>query len=122
VRVSVRQRCVRCLQPVETLVSGEVALVGRKPAGEEKGADPPEGMVYHDGDWLDLAGEVREVVLLETPTYPLCRSDCAGLCPHCGADRNLGPCGCGAERPVDPRLAALEALRRPPSDTKDRTS
>ena len=30
----------------------------------------------------------------------LCREDCAGLCPRCGADLNAGPCGC--HTPAEP--------------------
>ena len=53
---------------------------------------------------------VREEVLLGVPDAPLCRPDCAGLCPTCGADRNVGPCDCDtAVR--DERWAALDQLR-----------
>jgi uncharacterized protein len=113
VELRVRQACVRCLQPVETAVRGEVSEVVRKPGADETPAGVPEGMVYHDGESLDLADEVREVLLLEIPTNPLCRPDCAGLCPRCGANLNEGTHACSAPPAVDPRLAALAALRRP---------
>lgn len=115
-QLRVRQGCVRCLQPVETDVRAEVSVVGRKPSTEEAGTDASDGMVYHDGESFDLAGEIRELILLEIPANPLCRPDCAGLCPRCGADRNAGPCGCTETHAVDPRLAALEALRQPPRE------
>lgn len=41
-------------------------------------------------------------------TY-LCKEDCKGLCPHCGADRNVTECDCES-RQIDPRFAALRAL------------
>ena len=44
------------------------------------------------------------------PLAPLCRPDCAGLCPSCGADRNEGPCGC-VPAAANGRWAALDALR-----------
>ncbi|MFZ9580934.1 MAG: YceD family protein [Ilumatobacteraceae bacterium] len=44
------------------------------------------------------------------PDSPVCRPDCAGLCPACGADRNGGDCGCRIETP-DPRWAGLDAIR-----------
>jgi uncharacterized protein len=116
VRLRVRQGCVRCLQPVETDVRAEVSVVGRKPSAGESATDAADGMVYHDGESFDLGGEIRGVILLEVPANPLCRPDCAGLCPHCGADRNAGSCGCTETNAVDRRLAALEALRRPPSE------
>lgn len=62
------------------------------------------------GDLLDLEPLVREAVLLELPLAPLCRPDCAGLCPECGADRNESDCGDRAES-GDPRWAALDGLR-----------
>jgi len=37
-----------------------------------------------------------------------CREDCAGLCPQCGADRNLVACGC--EPPKDARWERLREL------------
>ena len=43
---------------------------------------------------IDLAPMVREDVLLGVPDAPLCRDDCPGLCPTCGADLADGPCGC----------------------------
>ena len=60
-------------------------------------------------DELDLEPLVRDAVLLELPLAPLCREDCAGLCPQCGANRNEGACGCAAPR--DPRWATLDVLR-----------
>ena len=62
------------------------------------------------GDQLDLRPLVREVVLLDAPSTPLCRPDCAGLCPTCGVDRNSQTCEC-APPPVDPRWSALDALK-----------
>ena len=64
-----------------------------------------------DDDDVDLEPLVRDAVLLELPLAPLCRPDCRGLCPICGADRNVEPCDC--EAPPDPRWAALDVLRLP---------
>jgi uncharacterized protein len=63
-----------------------------------------------EGDQLDLEPLVREALLLELPLAPLCRADCAGLCPECGADRNEINCGHHAEF-RDPRWDALDELR-----------
>jgi uncharacterized protein len=63
-------------------------------------------------DELDLGPLVRELLLLELPLAPLCRPDCRGLCPGCGADRNEESCTCVA--PVDPRWANLDVLRPGP--------
>jgi len=45
---------------------------------------------------------------LEIPLKPLCRPECKGLCPTCGADRNVAPCDCREEG--DERLAKLKSL------------
>ena len=52
---------------------------------------------------------VRDALLLDLPLVPLCRSDCAGLCPTCGANHNAVACDCATDEP-DPRWAALRSL------------
>lgn len=61
-------------------------------------------------DALDLTPTVRDAVVLVLDDPPvLCRDDCAGLCPVCGADRNETPCGCDTTV-RDDRWAALDEL------------
>jgi uncharacterized protein len=43
---------------------------------------------------LDLTEALRQCALLAIPMKPLCREDCAGLCPNCGHNLNLGACKC----------------------------
>lgn len=59
---------------------------------------------------LDLAEAVRQYATLALPIQPLCREACAGLCPLCGADRNVTACGC-QETVIDQRWAALAGLK-----------
>jgi uncharacterized metal-binding protein YceD (DUF177 family) len=68
------------------------------------------------GDQIDFTLLVREAVLLAVPDAPLCRADCPGLCPQCGADRASTTCSCVVET-RDPRWAALDALRGQLDDT-----
>lgn len=58
------------------------------------------------GAEFDLTDVVWEQLILSLPMKLLCKEDCAGICPHCGADRNERPCDC-EDRSVDPRLAVL---------------
>jgi uncharacterized protein len=98
--------CRRCLAPVGGTVAAEVREMYR-PAGAEEDAEE----TYLLGtDHLDLRPLARDAILLELPLAPLCRPDCAGLCPTCGVDRNQVDCHC-EESPVDPRWAALDVLR-----------
>ena len=59
---------------------------------------------------VDLTGDIREEVLLNLPHYPVCASDCKGLCPQCGRNLNDGPCGCTAPRD-DARWSGLNDLK-----------
>ncbi|MCS7207077.1 MAG: DUF177 domain-containing protein [Dehalococcoidia bacterium] len=66
---------------------------------------------------LDLTEVMRQYALVSIPMKPLCRADCRGLCPTCGADLNSGPCTCPA--PVsDPRWEALRRLLPPDAADK----
>ena len=58
---------------------------------------------------LDLAEAIRQYVLLVIPMKPLCREDCAGLCPHCGHNLNHGACDC-PHQDADPRWSELSKL------------
>ncbi|MFH1381265.1 MAG: DUF177 domain-containing protein [Chloroflexota bacterium] len=55
---------------------------------------------------LDLTEAIRQYLLLAIPMKPLCREDCAGLCPSCGANLNEAPCGCPPP-PADSRWSKL---------------
>jgi uncharacterized protein len=63
-----------------------------------------------EDDEVDLRPLLIEQIQLNVPMKPLCRPDCAGICPTCGANLNAGSCGCATEE-VDPRWKALEALK-----------
>jgi uncharacterized protein len=58
---------------------------------------------------LDLSEAMRQYALLAIPMKPLCREDCAGLCPHCGHNLNLGSCRCPSQA-IDPRWFQLTKL------------
>ncbi len=61
------------------------------------------------GDTLDLQEIVREELMLSLPSKPLCRADCKGICPGCGAELNEAECTCAPV--VDDRWSALAALK-----------
>ena len=58
---------------------------------------------------LDLAPLLRAETLIGVSHRALCRDDCQGLCPGCGANLNYAACSCDLDD-VDPRLAALKRL------------
>jgi uncharacterized protein len=51
-------------------------------------------VAYYEGDRLDLGDVIREQLFLAAPLSRLCRPDCRGLCPTCGANRNQTACAC----------------------------
>jgi uncharacterized protein len=121
--------CSRCLACYRQALHQTFRLV-LAPAGSRVPADP-EGAAalardgwcleeeieagWYRGSELDLGAFLHEIVALELPVKPLCREDCAGLCPRCGADLNNDPCEC-AEVPADSPFAALAALRTGPKE------
>jgi len=82
--------------PISDVVSGT-----HIPLPEE-----PGGFTIDEHHILDLTEAVRQNALLAIPMKPLCREDCAGLCPECGHNLNQGACGCLSQR-MDPRWAEL---------------
>jgi uncharacterized protein len=77
----------------------------------ERSITAPETEIgYYQGDGLALEDVLREQVLLSLPLRTLCKPDCKGLCPRCGANRNSQPCTCDVG-PSDPRWEALADLR-----------
>ena len=73
---------------------------------EDDGSDPFRFPL--DGDEIDLDEILSTCFVLDMETKFLCTEDCKGLCPTCGRNLNLGPCGCRKQR--DPRFAVLEQL------------
>ena len=53
---------------------------------------------------------VRACVLLEVPAKVLCREDCKGLCPVCGANLNHGTCTCQEGAEVTNPFSALKSI------------
>jgi uncharacterized protein len=110
--------CNRCLKPVQQTVESAIDLVlversRKREATEEEQLEAQElGLVEVEGGMFDSRPLVVEQVELSLPMKPLCREDCAGLCPQCGQDWNEGRCSCVHER-VDPRWAALAMLKVP---------
>ena len=103
VRARWEGECRRCLRPVGGELAADVLEVFE--------AEPTEGETSKlDGVKIDLEPLVREAVLLDLPLAPLCRDDCGGLCPECGALRDEVDCGHGGGD-VDPRWGALQELR-----------
>ena len=66
---------------------------------------------FYEDHVIDLGQLMQEQCYLAVPMKPLCKEDCRGLCPDCGANLNTATCQCQRAW-VDPRLAVLEQLRK----------
>ena len=102
-QTTVKRMCGRCLKEFSADTRAEV-IEKFYPVGTEQIED--DAFVY-DSDVIDITEPLRESLLLAEPIQALCKEDCRGLCPVCGADLNDGDCGCDRFT-VDPRLAALK--------------
>jgi uncharacterized protein len=87
-----------------------VFAVDRDPlTGEPVEGIEPDTFMVDDRQHLDLSEAVRQYEMAALPIQPVCREDCAGLCPTCGKDLNQGPCGCSRETD-DSRWGTLAGL------------
>jgi uncharacterized protein len=116
--------CGRCLTPVAVAlpVDFELTLVPSdeyEPRAEKSGSTGKAGGSFEPGDAeedvytgkvIDLDPILREQLLLALPGYPVCKDDCKGLCPVCGANLNDRECGCDRHVP-DPRWAGLKNVK-----------
>ena len=108
--------CDRCLKPVELPVNVDFTLEYISDSDYEsiETAELTEAEMsvsVFDGAAIDVDEIVKEQILLTVPTRMLCREDCKGICPECGADRNTGECDC-VTNDTDPRWAALKNLTK----------
>lgn len=123
IRVSLRlsfafvMPCSRCLRETKQgfSESGEFIFtpVPPKLLPEQRLEEEDFSTIHFSGEEIDIAPMIREMIILALPMKPLCKPDCKGLCPLCGADRNRESCEHGEEtQPGDPRWAGLRAFRK----------
>ncbi len=98
--------CQRCLGDAVL----DVPISAREYQAADPGASEELRSPYVRDDRLDLSGWARDSLALALPEQILCRADCAGLCPVCGADLNVEPHEHAEDR-SDPRWAVLAELR-----------
>lgn len=100
---AVQAECYRCLTPTAHPITLDI---------EELYATQPESdseFRIHEDGILDLSPLLRAEIVIVGMERVLCREECQGLCPTCGANLNTDSCRCDLDN-VDPRLAALRQL------------
>lgn len=110
-RTRIRYECARCLSPFEEAIDAPFHLAcvpeSEDTAGEVELRKEDLDLQSLEAGTVDLYRTVLEQLDLALKPYPICEEKCLGLCPQCGANKNLGPCGC-TERMTDPRFRILE--------------
>jgi uncharacterized protein len=97
--------CMRCLEPAAQSIAVDAREVSQPREGEDL-VSP-----YVDGTLLDLHAWARDALALALPAQLLCRDECAGLCPVCGADLNAAGPDHHHEPEPDPRWDKLSELK-----------
>lgn len=104
IRTELKATCGRCLEtfvnPLNLTFQDEWIFLAQ--ATE----DLLETALILDKDEVDIKERIFEQIVLALPMKFICSAECQGLCPTCGANRNLTPCHCG-EDDINPRFAAL---------------
>lgn len=113
IEAAVELTCVRCLDPFTSTVSFRLEEEFYPTVDVVTGIFLPETeneMIFpiDHNHQLDLREAIRQNLLLALPMQPLCKEDCAGLCPQCGKNLNEGACSC--QPPEDERFSALKDL------------
>jgi uncharacterized protein len=112
-RATVTGECARCLRSLSSAVEADFAEQYYATIHVESGAAlaqaPADAKTIGSDFMIDLTDLIREEVILATPVAPLCRPDCQGLCPVCGADLNERPHT--HEEAADDRWAKLAGFR-----------
>lgn len=117
-RSRVRLECSRCLEAFEQDLAAEVAVEFREGPSPHRHVDEIRDedvdVSYYTHPFVDLADDLRQILLVATPAYPVCRESCRGLCARCGANLNTAPCGHEPEGPRRPfeGLASLTEKER----------
>lgn len=102
-------KCDRCLKEVERTLS--LTFERTYPIAEEQVVPDEEDPVGGVTDNVLDADEIlQDEIFLSLPSKVLCREDCKGLCPVCGADLNEGACGCGRPAGSLQMAKALEGI------------
>jgi uncharacterized protein len=104
--------CDRCTSPFSLALRAPYQMYYVWNSQDAELPDPSQVQVIPPGlPTIDLAEDVRQTVLLAVPLKLLCKDECRGLCPRCGADLNKESCSCPPEA-VDARWASLRELGR----------
>ncbi|MCS7313109.1 MAG: DUF177 domain-containing protein [Acidobacteria bacterium] len=116
VRTQVQLQCDRCLvhydQTIDVRFDSIYLPLSEAPTDSRRLTQPEDAITtFFEQERIDVWVMIHEQILLQVPFKRLCRADCRGICPTCGANRNVETCVC-TEELIDPRWEPLARLRR----------
>jgi uncharacterized protein len=107
--------CSRCLDPISDEITVELTELYAYPDSTTDETTEDDEVSRLVDDVVELEPVVRDAIVLALPQAPLCREDCRGLCPECGAKwADLKPDH--RHETIDPRWAALTERFKDDSD------
>ncbi|NIA08880.1 MAG: hypothetical protein GWP10_03715 [Nitrospiraceae bacterium] len=112
VRASIGLICHRCLEEYIQEVHADFSyvLVPSMLEKEEVAFDTEDMEIsLYDGVEIQLGEIFREQILLQIPMRHLCKEDCRGICPSCGANLNKEECRC-QKKSLDSPFSVLKKL------------
>jgi uncharacterized protein len=117
IRGKIRLHCGRCLESFLKTLEEPLGSEWRLILAPLKSSDHEGGFQIEDLETglikdgvVDLGERVLEEVILTIPIQPLCRETCLGLCPICGENKNINPCGCKSKEGTGP-FSVLKNLK-----------
>jgi uncharacterized protein len=126
-RTRIQTTCLRCLEPVDIEIELDLeeefypaVRINDVHLDDVAEEEQDAALLIDDHHILDLREVIRQGLWLAVPMEAICSPDCAGLCPQCGGNRNLGECQC-VETSLDPRWAVLQGLLTIDQDSQERS-
>jgi uncharacterized protein len=117
VRAVLHLQCSRCLENFSLEKDVDLNVILRRGSVDSALKDPESDAaqgetVFIESDEIYVGEILLQEILLELPMKPLCREECPGLCPRCGARAGSPECTCLREERSDPRWNALAELKK----------
>lgn len=86
--------CARCAETATTQLQSAIKMVLKPDSARRSDEGEDQDFEYYSDDEIDCTAMAEEALMLAVPFVVLCREDCKGLCPECGANKNTEPCNC----------------------------
>ena len=108
VTAKIATNCARCTKEIFEDVD---FCFSERVLSKETEVSEEDDVILLESSVVDVADLALNNFITVSPMKYLCKEDCKGLCPHCGADKNQTNCGC-EDKITDPRFDVLNNLFR----------